>query len=125
MNGKKSSGLGGLLIGALLTGFGLLVLAGAALRETPLFWRNAGGFPVGLRDLVLASFYPALAIYFFGLVFGSFTGWQLLQARSRSGGILLLACTLNWLLFLAITAVVLWNNLENVLNGQPLHYHAP
>ena len=108
-----------------LTGFGLAVLAGALLRETPRFWRNAGGFSVWFRDLVFAGFYPFLVVYFFSLVFGSFTGWQLLRARSRSGGVLLLACSLNWLLFLAITSVVLWNNFENLMNGRSLHYHAP
>ncbi len=116
---------GALVIGGALTALGLAVLAGAMLRETPGFWRNAGGFPVGLRDLVFSSFYPSLAIYFFGLVSGSFTAWQLLRARSRSGGLLLLACGLNWLLFLVILTVVLCNNIENVMNGRPLHYHAP
>jgi CBS domain containing-hemolysin-like protein len=116
---------GALALAAALTMFGLAVLAGAWLRETPSFWRNAGGYPVALRHLVLVGFYPALVIYFFSLIFGSVVGWQLLRARHRSGGILLLACALNWLLFFAITAVVLWNNVDNIMNGRPLHYHAP
>jgi len=116
---------GALVLGGALTALGLAVLAEAMLRETPSFWRNSGGFSVGLRDLVFSSFYPSLAIYFFGLVSGSFTAWQLLRARSRSGGFLLLACGLNWLLFLVILTVVLCNNIENVMNGRPLHYHAP
>jgi len=114
-----------LAAGLALTALGLAVLAGAVLRETSLFWRNVGGYPVELRDLVLINFYPAYALYFFGLIFGSGVAWQLLRARRRRGGILLLVCMLNWLLFTAITTMVLWNNVENLLEGRPLHYHAP
>ena len=116
---------GSLAAGVALTALGLAVLVGALFRETPLFWLNVGGYPVELRDLVLANFYPSFAVYFFGLMFGSVVGWQLLRARRRSGGILLLACMLNWLLFAAITTMVLWNNVENVMEGRPLHYHVP
>jgi hypothetical protein len=109
-----------------LTALGAGVLTFALLRETPSFWRNAGGFPVELRDLVETGFYPALALYFVGLSFGSHTGWQELRAHRRSGGVLLLACCgLNWLLFFTITAVVLWNNVGNMMGGRPLHSHAP
>ena len=116
---------GAVAVATALTTFGLAVLGGAVLRETPSFWRNAGGFPIALRDLIFASFYPAFVIYFLSLIFGSIAAWQLLQARRPSGGILLLACALNWLLLFAITAVVLWNNIENLMDGHPLHYHTP
>ncbi len=117
---------GALAAGAALTALGLAVLIGAVFRETSLFWRNVGGYPVALRDLVLTNFYPAFAIYFLGLMFGSVAGGQLLfRARRRRGGILLLICLLNWLLFTAITTMVLWNNIENLMEGRPLHYHAP
>ena len=34
----------------------------AVLREQPLSWRNAGGWPVWLRDFVAVSFYPLLGL---------------------------------------------------------------
>ena len=108
-----------------LTLFGLVVLAGAALRETPLFWRNVGGFPTELRALVLAGFYPAYAIYFFWLLFGSVTAWRLLCVFKRDGTVLLLAYAGNWLLLVITTTVTVWNNVENLMQGLPLHYHAP
>ena len=116
---------GALAATAGLTTLGLMVLAAALLRETPLFWHNSGGYSEDLRALVQIAFYPAVAIYLIGLMSGSFFGWQLLRAGRRSGGVLLLACSFNWLLFAAITTVVLCNNLDNLLQGHPLHYHAP
>jgi len=116
---------GSLAMAAPLTLFGLVVLAGATLKETPQFWRNAGGYPVELRELVLVGFYPACAIYFFWLLFGSLAAWRMLHVFKRAGLFLLLACALNWMLLAAITTVVLWNNVENVLQGQPLHQHTP
>ncbi len=108
-----------------LTTLGLVVLAAALLRESPLFWHNAGGYSEDLRALVRIAFYPAVVIYFTGIMSGSFIGWRLLRAGRRSGGVLLLACAFNWLLFAAITTMVLCNNIENLLQGHPLHYHAP
>jgi len=40
---------------------GVLVVF-AVLRENQVFWTNAGGYPIWLRDLVLWTFYPILAI---------------------------------------------------------------
>lgn len=34
------------------------LIAMALLKEDPLFWRNAGGWPVPLRDFVKLAFYP-------------------------------------------------------------------
>jgi len=123
----KSSAAGiltALVLATPLTLFGLVVLAAAALRETPLFWHNAGGYSTELRALVLEGFYPALVIYFFWLLLGSITVWRMLRRLNRAGFILLLACAGNWLLLAVITTVVLWNNVENLLEGLPFHYHA-
>lgn len=32
------------------------------LRETPIFWTNAGGYPIWLRDLVRDAFLPLLGM---------------------------------------------------------------
>jgi O-antigen ligase len=123
MNAKKTSGWGGLLIGALMTAFGLIILTGAILRETPMFWHNAGGYPVELRELVYSGFYPALGFYLALLVGLSLAGWKLLREKSRGGALMLLACAINVFLIGIILTVVIWNNLANLLQGLPLHHH--
>ena len=110
-------------MGLLLTGFGLVMLICAAFKETPLFWRNAGGYPVGLREWTLVAFYPGLGVYLFLLIVSGFTGWKLLRQNSRDGAPLLLACALNCMLLVLIVTVMVWNNVENLLQGYPLHYH--
>jgi hypothetical protein len=123
MSRKKSSGAGGLLAGALLTFFGLLVLVGAVLRETPLFWRNDGGYPVELRELVYDGFYAALGVYFLLLAGAVVSGSRLLRQNSRSGAVLLLACGFNLLLAITVFTIIAWNNIENLLQGLPFHHH--
>lgn len=36
----------------------IVTVTGAWLRELPLFWRNAGGYPIWLRDAVRDGFAP-------------------------------------------------------------------
>ena len=118
-------GAGSLLLGLLLTCFGLVILAGAILRETPPFWLNAGGYPVALRDWVRLGFYPGLGVYF--LLQGGYfiSGFKLLRQNIPSGAILLLASVFNGMLSAVILTVVIWNNVANLLQGLPLHSHAP
>jgi len=111
------SGLNGVL--------GLLLILAALLRENPMFWRNAGGFPIFLRDLVFILFYPALLGYFLGAAAVSFIALRLLIGRFRAGGFLLFAGLVQWFLLAVILTIALWNNVDNLLHGQPLHYHAP
>ena len=125
MKAQSHGGLRALAAGSLLTSFGLLVLVAVVLKETPLFWRNAGGYPVELREWVLDFFYPALAIYFLWLTASTGMGWLMLRSGIRTGVIHLLVATLNWMLLAVIVTIGIWNNVENLLQGKPLHYHAP
>ena len=104
---------------------GLLLILAALLRENPMFWRNAGGYPIFLRDLVEILFYPALLGYFLGTAAVSLIAVRLLVARFRVGGALLFAGLVQWFLLAVILTIVLWNNVDNLLHGQPLHYHPP
>jgi hypothetical protein len=91
------------------------------LRESPLFWRNAGGYPVALREFVLGTYYP-------------FTGLLLLSGglgitQSIAGGTRLRRSTVvGWLIVAGITGFGLAyagaNNLANLMDGRPLHAHA-
>ena len=104
---------------------GAFLLGGALLRENPMFWRNAGGYPVFLREIVYAVFYPGLLGYFVGVVGISWIAMRLLGAGFRSGGFLLFVGLVQGLLLVTILTIVLWNNLDNLFHGQPLHYHPP
>jgi hypothetical protein len=100
------------------------VLAGALLRETPLFWQNAGGFPIWLRGLVLIGFYPglllSLALTVGGIMF-LFKSWR---AGSPAG----IGPWILWFLQVALLLVALalmsWNNINNVIENAPLHQHS-
>ena len=121
---SSSSGIFGALVVAVpLTLFGLAMLVATTLKETPIFWRNAGGYPVELRALVLAAFYPAYFIYFFWLLFGTFMAWRLLRTFKRAGTVFLMACMANWMMLAVSTTIVIWNNVQNLLEGLPFHYH--
>jgi hypothetical protein len=110
-----------LLAGLLQTGFGLLLVVVATLRETPLFWSDEGGYPVELRHLVSAFFYPALAAYVVCLAAGAATGWQLLRAGKRGAPVYLLAVALNGLILAATLTAAFSDNVVNLLQGLPVH----
>ena len=103
---------------------GLLLLMSSVLRETPDFWRNYGGYPVLLRSLVFYLHYPLWL-----LVLVVTTGVTIMALRffagnrGAGGGRMLFLCALQWLLFTCATTIMAWNNVENLINGHPLHYH--
>ncbi|MEI7807613.1 MAG: hypothetical protein WCJ07_03905 [Verrucomicrobiota bacterium] len=123
MKTYQSEMFSALFLAVPLTLFGLLVLISAALKETPLFWLNAGGYPEELRALLLVAFYPAYLVYFFWLTFVTFTSWRLIRDFKHAGTLLLLASGVNWLLLAVSTTIVIWNNIENLLQGLPFHSH--
>ena len=99
------------------------VLAGALLRETPLFWQNAGGFPIWLRGLVLIGFYPGLLLSL-ALTAGEI---MLLLKSWRAGSPAGIGPWILWFLqaalLLAALAVMGWNNINNLIEDAPLHQH--
>ena len=101
---------------------GLLLLA-ALWRETPTFWRNAGGYPLWLRDIVYILYYPALTVYFVGLASLSWMSIRLLASGYKSGVILFAVSLVQWVLLTVIVTITVWNNVDNLLNGRPLHWH--
>ncbi len=101
----------------------LILSAFALLREDPLFWQNAGGWPVWLRELVLYTFYPL-----FGLLLMLLTTLALICVSGIGLGqakmwvripTLLLALWLG-----AVGVMVAGNNVANLVTGRPLHWHA-
>jgi len=98
-----------------------VVVSMAWLREAPLFWRNAGGWPEWFRDTVRLSFWPLLSAQTVGLVVSS--GWGvLLPDQSRRHLILRLGVLmLLWMAWTGMLGFVLANNLINFLEGRPIH----
>jgi len=93
------------------------------LRETPGFWRTDGGYPVFMRDLVAATFYPLLL---WVIASGAWLTWRMAThppasvASLRRRVLCLMALALLTGATLMVTAA---NNIENVLDGRPLHWH--
>ena len=99
--------------------FNITLFGWTWLRETPEFWLNSGGYPLWLRELTPPLYYPCL------LLLMAATGVQVLPGchpRTRvslvlwflAAGVLVLSCI-----------VLVENNVENLLEGRPLHYHPP
>jgi hypothetical protein len=113
-------------VGLYLFGSGVgevLLLISVLLRELPEFWLNRGGYPLLLRQLVRYVHYPLLFLVFGGLTVCSVMALRHFADNRVSGRRLLIAGALQWLLFFAILVIMLWNNVQNLLNGRPLHYH--
>ena len=104
---------------------GLLLFASTVLRETPEFWRNSGGYPVFLRNLVRFGDYPLLVLVFGGTAAGTLLAWRFLSSHRGIASGLLLFSALQWVLFVIILVIMLWNNVDNLLHGRPLHYRPP
>jgi len=101
---------------------GVALIFAAILRETPMFWRNAEGFPVLLRKMVKLLFHPG----FIGTtVVGLLLTRLVIQQRSGSLGrsVMILAIAVQWLLWLTVALIIAWNNLGNLISGAPLHQH--
>jgi len=90
------------------------------LRESALFWRHAGGYPVVLRDLVLDTYYPLTLLLLLACTLGTlstFAGVATLR-RSTVVGWLIVAIAMGFGLAYAGA-----NNLANLMDGRPLHSH--
>jgi hypothetical protein len=103
----------------------LLAVTGffAWLRETPMFWLNAGGYPVWLRDMVYDWFFPC-----YGLSLLLLCAWQffVLQSVLRARWTVIpgfVSSLFFWGIFCLITCIVAANNIVNLANGRGLHDH--
>lgn len=116
-----------LWLGTVLPGVMLLgVNTGfTVLKETPLFWHNAGGFPVALRELVLAVYYPLLGLNaLLCLVVAALIAFE--YRRSGRGAWWAVAVgVLMWGMLVFNVGWLMTNNVENLMIGRELHYHAP
>ena len=107
----------------LAIGVALLLVWFAALRENKVFWTNAGGYPIWLRDVVLYTYLPLLLA-----TTGLLCGLSMVCFAKIGGGMRLFLLELM-LLFLGWGGVTTscWiafeNNVSNLINGKPIHGH--
>lgn len=95
------------------------------LKETPSFWHNAGGYPVGLRDLVLVAYYPLLGLnLLIGVGVGALVASEY-RVVGRGAWWALAVGALMWATLVLNVGWLVANNVENVLIGRELHYHPP
>lgn len=113
-----------LAAGAAVNFFSLIALiAFSYLREEPLFWTNEGGWSSGLRELVRTAYYPLLALEFLLLAAFSGASIRFLSSRRASASLAVILLPLLWGLYFLVIANSVANNLDNLLNGRPLHWH--
>ncbi len=120
----SSSGAPPILLGALVNVLIIITLmVFSYLREEPLFWRHEGEFPIWLRELVMSTYYPMLLLEL--LLLAAFTGFvaHLLSRRSTSASLAVLLLPMLWGLYFMVIANSVANNLDNLFNGRPLHWH--
>jgi len=105
--------------------FLVMLMLFAGLREVPMFWTNAGGWPVWLRDLVGFGFYPMLFLEIALLTLLSFVGLRCLaRLQEPAVGVAVILLPVAWLLLFSVMGLVAFNNVENLIAGRPLHWHA-
>lgn len=111
------------VLGVNLIFLGILLLA-TVWRETPDFWRNAGGYAVVLREGVRFGYYPLLGLSWVLLHGSAATLWRCRSASPvwvRWG--LAVAC-FQALLLCIVFVLAFGNNFMNFLEGRPLHWRA-
>lgn len=115
---------GHLIVGAFVNASVLaLLLFFAYLREQSSFWTNEGNWPIWLRELVGASFYPMLLLELFLLTVFSGACFRTLGSGYRTATTVVLVVPFLWTLFILVLLIVGANNLENLITGRPLHWH--
>ena len=115
-----------LIVGAFVNASFLAVLVFFAyLREQPSFWTNVGNWPIWLRELVGASFYPLLLLVLILLTIFSGACVRVLSFGCRTAIPAVLALPFLWVLFILVLLIVGANNLENLIAVRALHWHPP
>jgi hypothetical protein len=116
-------GTGLLLATAVIFALGLVLIWFASLRENQVFWTNAGGFPILLRDLVRWTFVPLLIATAIALLGLSMACFSKLCGSARFIILESLMLLLCWGLLATAGYIAFKNNIHNIILGTPLHRH--
>jgi hypothetical protein len=92
----------------------------ACLRENKVFWTNAGGYSLALRDAVLFLFYPLMVLNMLLLTCLTFVFVSSLHPPLSAIMIKLCSLLACWGLFSGALAVSGADNFINLLEGRPM-----
>ncbi len=121
---SRRSALSFLCFCLIVAGFEIGLLVMGTIREQPSFWHDVGGFPVWVREFVLFSFYPLLALALFWLFWISRAATRVRFHRPHQQWIP--ACLAGlWLLQGMVFVAIVANNFDNFRHHRPLHWHPP
>jgi hypothetical protein len=95
----------------------------ATLRENPVFWTYAGGYPVLLRDIVQLTFLPLFLGTSACLFLLQMACFAKICASPRFFILESLMLIICWALLGTTGYLAFANNLQNILQGAPLHRH--
>ena len=104
----------------------LMVNSGfTVLKETPLFWRDLGGYPTALRELVLIFYYPLLGMNL--ILCATLTALIAYDyhLRARPSWWAVALALMLWSILFLNAGLLVANNVENVLSGRDVHYPPP
>lgn len=107
------------LIALVMTG-AILVLT--LLKETPIFWRNEGGYAIWFRNWMEVSYYPVLFLVM-SVCICTTAGEVRHAIKGRFSSSHWLHLGVTWILLAASISLLVANNLSNLLHGNPLHWH--
>ncbi len=114
----------GLLLATLLVMVLSAVLVWFAfLRENQVFWTNAGGYPIWLRDLVLWTYIPLLGVAGLSLMALSMACSSRICRSKRFFAVEGLLLLMGWGLLATSGGIAFSNNIVNIIDGRDLHYH--
>ncbi|MFT7685266.1 MAG: hypothetical protein ACI9FB_000609 [Candidatus Azotimanducaceae bacterium] len=99
----------------------IMLMAMALLKEDPVFWGSAGGWPVWLRDFVRSTFYP---LFFFELLsLLIFSAQVFVNVRvGRGNRLTMIILRFLWVLLAIVVGIVMKDNIENLFEGRALHW---
>ncbi len=106
-----------------LFALGLLLIWFATLRENPVFWTYAGGYPIWLRELVLRTYWVLFLLDSMCLIVLSLVCGLRICGPLRGvvfPTVMLAAC---WGLVAVSGAIAVKNNVLHFINGDPRHAH--
>jgi hypothetical protein len=116
-------GAGILLATCVVFCLGLLLICFATLRENKVFWTNAGGYPIWLRDMVQWTYVPLMLLAILALFVLSMACCSKIYKSIRFfvlESLLLLMC---WGLVTTSGCIAFNNNIKNLIQGRDLHEH--
>ncbi|MGD9417520.1 MAG: hypothetical protein Q7R22_001160 [Verrucomicrobiota bacterium JB025] len=110
--------LGMVLATALIFVCAIILIGFAILREDQLFWTNAGGYPLLLRDTVRVTFLPLLAfcvLGLFALSLACLAGASKASCFTALEAVFIIVC---WGLLTTTGFIAFRNNASNIIGGK-------